>query len=106
MLANERTFASWLRTGIGSAAIGLGFQALFHKMEPWWAPRAIATIFLALAIFLFIAAERRACDVLTRLNAHRVEPFKTKRLRVMSYASAAGVAALLAAIWFLPIRPG
>ncbi|MBB3991179.1 DUF202 domain-containing protein [Croceicoccus naphthovorans] len=31
LLANERTFAGWVRTGLASVGIGLGFHALFEK---------------------------------------------------------------------------
>lgn len=103
VLANERTFASWFRTGFASVGIGLGFQALFLKMEPSWVPRAIATLFLLLGIFLFVAAERRACEVLSRLNAHSVEAFENGNLRLMTIIASTGVAALIAAMWLLPI---
>lgn len=105
VLANERTFASWFRTGFASAAIGLGFNALFVQMEPWWAPRGIASLFFALAIYIFIAAERRSCSVLARLNVHQVSPFKNTRLRIMAAIASVGIAALMIAMWFLPISP-
>jgi putative membrane protein len=103
VLANERTFASWIRTGLAAAAIGLGFQALFVRMEPWWAPRAIATVFFVLAVFIFLAAERRSCAVLERLSAHQVKPFQNTRIRLMAALASLGVAALTAAMWLLPI---
>lgn len=105
VLANERTFASWYRTGFASVGIGLGFQALFLRMEPAWVPRSIATVFLLLAIFLFIAAERRACQVLERLSAHQVKAFRNTRLRLITIVSSIAVVALVAAMWLLPLRP-
>ena len=105
VLANERTYASWFRTGIASAAIGLGFNALFVQMQPWWAPRSIASVFLLLAIFVFVAAERRACQVLHRLSTHEIKAFGSSRLRIMTVAASLGVVALLAAMWLLPIYP-
>ena len=105
VLANERTFAGWFRTGLGSTAIGLGFQALFVRMEPEWVPRSIATAFLFVAIFIFISAERRACQVLDRLNVHKVEPESNLRMRVMAIVASVGVAALIAALWLLPVTP-
>ncbi|HYI42082.1 MAG TPA: DUF202 domain-containing protein [Sphingomicrobium sp.] len=105
VLANERTFASWFRTGFGAVAIGLAFQALFVQMEPSWAPRAIATLFIALGIFLFIAAERRACQVLARLSPHQVKAFNHNRLRLMTIIACVGAAALIAAMWLLPMKP-
>jgi putative membrane protein len=104
VLASERTFASWFRTGFGSVGIGLGFQALFLKMEPAWVPRSIATAFLLLGVYLFIAAERRACSVLDRLQAHEVKAFRNARLRLITIAASAAVAALVLALWLLPFR--
>ncbi|HEU4809306.1 MAG TPA: DUF202 domain-containing protein [Sphingomicrobium sp.] len=106
VLANERTFASWFRTGFASAAIGLGFHALFLKMEPWWVPRSIASAFLLLAIYIFVTAERRSCKVLARLHAHEVTPFRNARLRLMTAVASGGVVALMLAIWLLPMGGG
>ena len=103
VLANERTFASWMRTGIASAAIGLGFHALFVRMEPPWVPRSIASLFLLLAIFIFVSAERRSCAVLDRLRVHTVQPLRNQRTRLLAIFASLGVAALLAAIWLLPM---
>ena len=105
VLANERTFASWFRTGFASVAIGVGFQALFLRMEPPWVPKAIATLFLLLAIYVFIAAERRACAVIRRLSTHEVKSFSNRRLRIMVFAATAGVVALILALWMLPLFP-
>lgn len=105
VLANERTFASWFRTGFASAAIGLGFHALFVKMNPWWVPRSIASVFMLLAILIFVAAERRSCAVLARLRAHEVKPFNHFRLQIMTAIASVGVLALFLAMWFLPIEP-
>lgn len=106
VLANERTFASWFRTGLGAVGIGLGFQALFSKIEPAWVPRLMATIFLLLGIFLFVAAERQACRVLSRLSAHSVKPFRNNRLRLIAIISSVAVAGLIAALWTLPFSTG
>src|SRR5690348_14116809 len=82
VLSNERTFGSWLRTGFGAIGIGLGFNALFGRIDLHWVPRAIATAFLAIAIIVFIAAERRACIVIRRLHTHQVETVKIAVLRL------------------------
>ena len=105
VLANERTFASWFRTGFAAVGIGLAFQALFLRMEPAWVPRAIATVFVLLGIFLFIAAERRACKVLSRLSAHQVKAFNHSRLRLMSWIASLAGLSLIAAMWLLPLMP-
>ena len=101
ILANERTFAGWMRTSLACVAIGVGFHALFPKMEPWWVPRLIATAFLILAIVVIVSAERRAAAVLERLSAHVVVRARPINLRILTAAVALGSAALTAAIWVL-----
>ncbi len=101
MLANERTFAGWLRTGFAAVGIGVGFNALFNKMEPAWAPKAIATAFLLIGILIFISAERRALAVLRRLDAHQIETVTATSLRIMTFMGVGATVALAAAIWLL-----
>lgn len=101
LLANERTFAGWLRTGFASVAVGLGFQVLFETMEPLWVPKAIATAFLLIAIFVFISAERRAAAMKGRFHPHEVETFKLVNLRLITVAVVSAVAGLAAALWIL-----
>jgi len=99
ILASERTFASWLRTGLAAIGIALGFHALFGRIEPAWLPRAIATVFLAIAIIIFLAAERRACAVRARLHAHEVETIKITRIRLITVVAVLATGALTAGIW-------
>jgi putative membrane protein len=101
VLANERTFASWTRTGFAAIGIGLGFHALFGRIEPLWLPRAIATAFLVIAIIIFVAAERRACVVIRRLHTHKVETVKIGVVRLITIVTVAATLALIAAIWLL-----
>lgn len=103
LLANERTFAGWMRTGLAAVGIGVGFHALFQKMEPDWIPRAIATVFMLVGIAIVIAAERRACRVKDRLDEHVVESARSMNLKLFSWAMAAATLALIAAIWLVRI---
>ena len=101
LLANERTYAGWLRTGFASVAVGLGFQVLFETMKPEWAPKAIATAFLLIAIFVFISAERRAAAMNKRFQPHEVETFKLVNLRLITVAVVIATTSLAAALWVL-----
>jgi putative membrane protein len=104
ILASERTFASWLRTGYAGIGIGLAFNALFVKLEPPWVPRLMATTFLLIAIYIFIAAERRASAVLNRLQPHTVTTVRSSNLRLITMTSVVATLALIAAMWLLPIK--
>ena len=101
VLANERTFGSWMRTGLGGIGIALAFHALFGRIHPLWVPRVVATAFLAIAIIIFIAAERRACIVIRRLHTHKVETVKVGVLRLITVVSVAATVASIAAMWLL-----
>ena len=103
ILANERTFAGWMRTSLACVAIGVGFHALFPTMEPSWLPRAIATAFLLLAIVVIVSAQRRAAAVSERLNAHVVMTAKGINLRLFAAAISLGATALILAIWFIEV---
>jgi putative membrane protein len=105
VLANERTFAGWMRTGFASIGIGLGFNVLFDAMQPAWVPKAIATAFLSIGIYVIVVAERRACRVVARMNSHQVSEMKPANLRVIMVVSVLATLALIGAIWLLEMRP-
>ena len=106
VLANERTFAGWLRTGYAGIGIGLAFNALFARLEPPWVAKLIATGFLLIAVMIFIAAERRACAVFARLDTHKVKSVNVTSVRAVSIASVLATLALVAAIWLLSFEVG
>jgi len=101
LLAAERTFSGWARTAMAAIGIGLGFNALFKMVEQTWVPKAIATAFILLAIFIIIAAERRARSVHRRLTAHRVEEFQGVNMSIIAVAISAGAIGLMVALWVL-----
>ena len=101
LLASERTFAGWLRTSLAAIGIGIGFHVLFQKIEPAWVPRAIATIFLAIAIAVVLAAARRARAVSRRLHAHEVVSARAMNLTLIAAAVACAAAVLILANWFV-----
>jgi len=101
ILAHERSFAGWVRTGLAAVGIGLGFNALFQALDPVWVPKAIATAFLLIAIFIFVSAERRACRVTSRLESHAIRELKPVRIRMLTAALVLATSALIVAIWAL-----
>ena len=101
VLANERTFAGWMRTGLAAIGLGVGFNALFEEMEPPWLPRAVASCFILAGLAIFFLAERNACAVLDRLDAHAVLPIKRMNLRLVASLMSLGGIVLLAGLWFL-----
>ncbi|MBU1348059.1 MAG: DUF202 domain-containing protein [Alphaproteobacteria bacterium] len=100
-LANERTFAGWARTAMAAIGIGLAFKALFGAMEPSWAPKSLASLFILLGVFLIMMAERRACAISARISSHSVNALKPMNVRIVAIGIGLGALALIAAIWIL-----
>lgn len=101
ILSHERSFAGWVRTGMAAVGIGLGFNALFRELEPAWMPKAMATAFLLVAVYVFLSAERRARHMLRQLDAHSVVALKPMRIRLLSWLLSLATLALIATIWWL-----
>jgi putative membrane protein len=101
VLAHERSFASWVRTGMACVGIGLGFNALFRSFEPDWVPKAIASIFLAVGILIFIGSEQRAATLTNRLEAHKIKSLRPMRVKVVSWSLALATVLLVVAIWLI-----
>jgi putative membrane protein len=101
ILAHERSFAGWVRTGMAAIGIGLAFNALFDALEPAWVPKAIATAFLLVAAYVFLSAERRARQMLRRLDAHAVSTIKPVGIRAVAWSLTILAIALAASIWLL-----
>ena len=101
LLANERTFGGWVRTSMGAIGLGLGFHALFQKIDPTWVPKSIATLFFLLACLIIILAQRRGNAVRRRLTEHSVDTAKTMNMLLITVTLCAGSIALLAAVWLL-----
>lgn len=105
IMANERTFAGWMRTGLASVGIGLGFNALFGKLDPVWLPKALATGFILVAIAIFFAAQKKAVAVAQRLECHRSAPMRGLALRLIAGAMILASTGLTAAIWLFDLSP-
>ena len=101
ILALERTFAGWMRTAFAAIAIGIGFRALFGEFDPPWLAKAIATMFISLAIVFAIGAERRACKAFNRLSSHAVDSPNMPNIKWIAWAISAGAALLIVALWVL-----
>jgi putative membrane protein len=103
VLANERTFAGWMRTGLAAVGIGLGFNALFGKLQPFWLPRAIASLFILIGIFIFYMAQRNGCRVQERLSSHDATPMPSANLKVTAGAMAFGSLCLGVGMWLIEV---
>jgi len=59
ILANERTYAAWIRTGIAALIAGLAVEKFLLEPIPLWGVHAIAVILIVFsALSFFLAAWR------------------------------------------------
>ncbi len=56
VLAAERTYAAWVRTGLFALASAIGARALLNGVVPDWLVLADASVLIVFSVFCFIAA--------------------------------------------------
>jgi putative membrane protein len=101
LLANERTFAGWMRTGMAAIAVALGLKAVFGAFEPTWVPKAIATLFVAMGIFTFLAARRQARATLKRLHGNDTDAQPSSYISWLAIGLSVASAGVGAVLWLL-----
>ena len=101
ILAAERTFAGWIRTGLTIVVVAIGLHALFRVAEPGWLPRTVATLFLVAAFFVFIAAWSEARVSHRNFTTHgcRVQPMW--RITLLCALLATGTLGIGVVLWLL-----
>ena len=99
VLANERTFAGWMRTGLASVGIGLALQAVFNAAEPTWAAKSVASAFIIVGILIFHAAWRNSCRTIERLSAHSTEPVSGSRFSIIAAVMSAASFGVAVVLW-------
>jgi putative membrane protein len=56
LLANERTYAAWIRTGLAALAAGIAFERFIPGTIPFWSVRLIAVILILYSAACFYLA--------------------------------------------------
>lgn len=99
LLANERTFAGWMRTGMACVALALGLRAVFKPFEPTWVPKLAASLLILAAILIFWTAWRSAHATIKRLDDHVANGQSTRRIGTI--AGIMAIASLFTALILL-----
>ncbi|MBY5934630.1 DUF202 domain-containing protein [Tateyamaria omphalii] len=100
-LANERTFAGWMRTGMASVAVAIGLKAVFGATDPTWFAKAVASIFLAAALFMFWAARQQACASNARLEEKTTKTQGRTNFTIIAVAMTLGTLATGVILWLI-----
>lgn len=101
LLATERTFSSWMGTGLGAVGIAIGLKAVFGATEPTWVAKLVATMFLGIAIMIFWAAVRQAHKSISRLTQNDVEAQSSGSFTRLAIAMTIATISTGAVLWSL-----
>lgn len=101
IMANERTFSSWMGTGLGAVGVAIGMKAVFGDFEPTWAAKLVATLFIVTAIIIFWAARRQAIKTFQRLNENDAEAQPSRSYTLLSCVMTVASVATGAILWLL-----
>lgn len=99
VLANERTFQAWIRTGLSALAAGLGVAKFLQDSLPIWMLLVIAIILILLSVAAFLQASWRYSHLHIRMAELDVDATPLWLVNTISgLLSACSVLALLGVI--------
>ena len=101
MLANERTFAGWMRTGMACIGVALGLRAVFRSTDYPWLAKGVAEIFVVCAILIFWSAVRKSRETQLRMQDHDVEAQPAYRMTILASLLTFGAVATGIVLWLL-----
>ena len=101
ILANERTFASWMRTGMACVGVALGLRAVFGSTDHPLVAKAVAELFILTAAFIFGSAARRAVLAQRRIDDHDTTAQSHVGMIVTSTTLAIAAVAVGVILWLL-----
>jgi len=84
VLANERTYAAWVRTGLTALATGLAIEKFLGGVVPDWSIRINSCILIAFSGICFFLAAWRYQHVGVRMSSQHVTGAPTGLLIIIS----------------------
>ncbi|WP_299684230.1 DUF202 domain-containing protein [uncultured Tateyamaria sp.] len=101
MLANERTFAGWMRTGMACIALALGLKAVFKDTDYPLVAKGVAEVFILVAVLIFWAAVTKCRETQKRMKEHDVEAQSHQRMTTLASILTLGALATGVILWLL-----
>ncbi len=99
ILAAERNYSAWLRAGLASFAVGVGFEAFMGHVHPPWVPKTVASVLILIGIgitWLGLIATRRTY---ARLHSHVTPRQSIWLLTVINFVLSLAGLATVAILW-------
>lgn len=90
VLAAERTFAAWARTGTSAVAVAIGLRVIFDGADPVWLPKIVAMLFILVALYVFNIARHQAVTTQERLSGHSIDADRTRHYTLSAISLSVG----------------
>lgn len=100
-LANERTYAAWVRTGLALLATALGIAKFMDASVPDWAVRSLAGILIMLAAGAFALAAWRYMGLCLKLKSLDIPLVPHHVMMALSGFLVACAALAFFAVWMM-----
>jgi putative membrane protein len=101
VLANERTYAAWLRTGIAALAAGVAIEKFMVQVLPEWGIRSIAIILIVFSGLAFGLAGWRYTHLGVKLDNIDVKMVPSIVTTLLSIFLVVCSIIALISVWFL-----
>lgn len=101
VLANERTFASWMRTGMACIGVALGLKAVFGATDHPIIAKLVAELFIVTALLIFASAARRGYLAQARIDDHDTKSQSEWSMLVIAAFMMLGAVAAGVILWLL-----
>jgi putative membrane protein len=101
VLANERTFAGWMRTGMACIGIALGMKAVFKDTDYPLLAKGVAEIFIVAAVAIFWSAVVKSRQTQRRLSDHDVEAQSHHKMTALAAVLTVAAVATGLTLWWL-----
>jgi len=101
IMANERTFNSWMGLGLGAVGVAIALKAVFGEFTPTWAAKAVASLFLIAATVIYWTAARQAHKTHDRLTCRDAEATGSKNFHRLATLLTIATIATGAILWML-----
>lgn len=83
-LAKERTFAAWLRTGLGAVIAGVGMVKLLPGITLDWLVQAVGFLLVISGMAIFIFGYRTYHSVLEKLEKEGFEGLPSRAMVILT----------------------
>jgi putative membrane protein len=99
ILANERTYAAWIRTGLSSLIAGLAVEKFLLEAIPLWGIHVISITFIVFSGVAFFLAAWRYRHLMVRLEDIDIAMVPLSVMRLISLVLILSAVVALVGLW-------